>query len=396
MLSSKTNEVLLHNAAAKQKESDYNYDIKEINSRNLKGFINLPFRLYKNDQNWVPPLKYEMNKMLKGIGNDLFKNGPHTFFTVLKKAHRRTYISARILCGMNPRITLNTGEKWGYFSLFEAEDIAAGKAVIEKAIEWCKKQGANNMIGPWSPDDGEGYRGFLVSGRDGPPFLMNSYNPEWYEEVMKVTDFKKQKDLYALRLDLLNIEHKKLKILADYSTKHYGFRVDAMKDIDIEINDFYKILINSIKDEPDFPIPSLEFVKDFARVVKDIGDPSIIGIARRISDNEPLAFVGSLPNYNEVFTKLRGRLLPFGILKYIWYKKRLQSIRVIMQFCIPEYRNKGVIVSVYRLLLENALAKGYKEAEASTIEEQKIRSWKSVLSAGGKVNRVYRYYCKEI
>jgi hypothetical protein len=106
--------------------------------------------------------------------------------------------------------------------------------------------------------------------------------------------------------------------------------------------------------------------------------------------------VGALPNYNEVFTKLRGRLLPFGILKYIWYKKRLQSIRVIMQFCIPEYRNKGVIVSIYRLLLENALAKGYKEAEASTIEEQNIRSWKSVLSAGGKVNRVYRYYCKEI
>lgn len=360
MLPLKTNEVLLQYAAVKS-ESGYHYDIKEINSSHLIGFINLPFRLYKNDKNWVPPLKYEMNKMLKGISNDLFKNGPHTFFTVLKKARGRTYISARILCGMNPRITLNKGEKWGYFSLFEAEDIATGKIIIEKAIEWCKKQGANNMIGPWSPDDGEGYKGFLVCGRDGPPFLMNSYNPEWYEEVMQVTEFKKQKDLYALRINLLNIEHKKLRILADYSTKHNGFYVDTLKDIDKEMDDFYKILINAIKNEPDFPIPSFEFVKNFARVVKDIGDPSIIGIARRISDNEPLAFVGALPNYNEVFSKLQGKLLPFGILKYIWYKKRLQSIRIMMQFCIPEYRNKGAIVSVYRLLLENALEKDIKK-----------------------------------
>jgi hypothetical protein len=379
--------------------------VEEIGEDRIGAFISLPFRLYRGEHNWVPTLRGDQKKMLRGVENEMYRNGPHALFLV----YEGRKVVARVQCGINRKMKDEkenydadpsrdpAKELWGYFALFEADAPDSGRTVLQAAEKWCRGQGATHLVGPWSPDDGESARGILVQGFDGPPAVLNTYNKEWYGEVVESCGFHKWEDLFAMLATPQTLDLDRLGRIADFAEKRVGFHVDQadLKQRDREVDDIYKILLASYPPEWSNGLPSRQYVEDFVKQNLPILDERLIFIARRTTDNEPLAFIVGIPDMNDVLIHMRsGRLTPLNILRFLYYRKRVKGARGMMQFSIPEYRARGVMAACYARGLISACRSGYERFDASTIGERNAVSWRSVETAGGKVYRVYRYYWK--
>lgn len=368
------------------------HEIKE--KKDLKKFINLPWDIYRNDQNWVPPLRRQQLNSLQGNDNPLLAGGPHTFFLALSE----NKVAGRILVGVNTKLNEKKHKNEGYISLFESvnnKDVAF--SLFEAAAGWLKKRGLSTMVGPVSPTNGDDNRGILIKGFNGPPVLMNSYNPPYYQNFFAEFGFKKYLDLFAYYMKTAEMDDARYGRVVAYAMKKFNFRIDRFdrKNPRREAEDIKKILDLAMPDTWEhLTPPSLEAIQKEMSALTRFMDEDLVYIAR--SGDEPIGFVVALPDYFQVIKKLNGRLLPLGFLKYLWYKKKITGIRIFMQFVVPEFRNKAVNSAVYHRLMLEAKKKGYIFGEGSTIAEINKESIRNVEKVGGKLYRVYRIYQKNL
>lgn len=366
---------------------------RRIKKKELGRFLRLPFRLYKDDPNWVPPLFSEMKNMLDPEKNAFLKNGEHSFFM----AFRGRKAVARVLAGYNYNVSKTTGVPNGYFALLEAEDEESGLAVLEAAADYCKSLGAVKIVGPYSPTDGEEDRALLIDGFGFPPVLYTAYNPLWYKEVLeKFGMVKHAEDLLAflIETDTMPIDRfRRVLAAAEKKGSFSAQRID-FDNLESELRDIQKILSEAAIDNWD-SIPTWEQIEQTAGTMKTLADPDFVYIVRT-SEGRPIAFVVAVPNYNEALIHMKGRLLPFGFIKFLCWRKRIRGLRILMQFSVKDYEGTGAVSSAYLKIMEKAREKGYKWGEAGTIGEENIRSWHAVLGAGGKEYRRYRWYEKTL
>ena len=369
-------------------------DIRRFDdTRSLRAFIRFPFDLYKDDPNWVPPLRRELFRTLKGINNALLANGPHTFFM----AYRAGKPAARLMAGINETLNKAKDKKEGYISLFECvEDYDVAEAILDAASDWLRKQGMERLAGPISPTNGDDSRGLLIRGFDGPPVLMNVYNPPYYPAYFDRYGFEKDFDLLAYFLDASELPVERFERVVNYAMGKYHFHVDRMDltNIEPDLEAIKYILDRAMPDSwQHLTPPSMEDVRKEFLQLKKVADPDLLYIARS-DDGEPIGFVAALPDYNQVLIHVNGRLGPIGILKYLYYRKRIEGARILMQFVIPKYRNKAVNGAIFAKLMVEGRRKQYQWGEASTIAEMNTMSRRSVEGAGGKLYRRYRLYQK--
>lgn len=371
-------------------------EILEIKGKaQLKKFIELPWSIYKNDEFWVPPLKRDLLNTLLGKDNPLFMSGEHAFFM----AYLNGEAVGRICVGINESLNKKKNVEDGYISLFESiENKEVAFALFDKAVEWLRLRGKTVVKGPVSPTNGDDYKGLLVQGFDGSPVLMNSYNPEYYVRFFEEYGFIKHLDLYAYYHDIntaVNLErHRKV---SEYAMKKYNFHIDTinLKEMDKEMEDIKKVLdIAMPEDWEDLAPPSLEEIRAEGAKLKPMADEDLIFIAR--SKGRPVGFAIALPNYNEVLKKLNGKILPFGFLKFFWYKRKIKGFRIFIIFVIPEFRKKAVSSAMFYYFYKNGLKKGYKYTEGSTIGETNTAMRADIEKAGAVHYRTYRLYKKEI
>lgn len=367
--------------------------VKQIKKNELDKFLRLPFRLYRNDPNWMPPLLSEYKNMLDPAKNTFLASGEHAYFMAFD-GRRPT---ARILAGRNTPVTKSTGIKTGYFSLFEAQDEQSGLAVLEAAADYCRSLGLTRIIGPYSPTNGEEERALLIEGFGFPPVLYTSYNPPWYSEVFEKFGLKKDSDLVAFIIERDKLPLDKFRRVVRLAEKRFGFRSDGLRmdNLDEELKDIQRILNEADIDDWDMGVPTWEMIRQSAASLKTLADPDLVQIVRK-DDGRPLAFVVAIPNYNEVLIHMNGRLFPFGFLHFLYWRRKIKGLRIMMQFSVKDYQGSGAVSSAYLAIMEKALEKGYTWAEASTIGEENLKSLLAVKGAGGRVYRRYRRYEKDI
>jgi len=369
--------------------------IKEVQDRNgLKQFIDLPWTIYKRDPNWVPPLRGQFFHTLEGKNNPLFTNGPHTFYLALEEGQ----VVGRLLVGVNTKLNREKGKNEGYISLFEVvDDQKAAFALFEAAAAWLRQRGLTSMVGPVSPTNGDDNRGILIKGFDGPPVLMNSYNPPYYQRFFEAYGFEKNMDLFAFYLDVNNLDTERFARVVSYAMQKYHFQIDRFDRtrLEREIRDIKTILDLAMPATWEhLTPPSVEEIRAEVQSLLQFMDPDLVYIAR--SGTEPIGFVVGLPDYNQVLKHLNGRLFPFGWVKYLWYKRRITGARIFIQFVVPKFRNKAVNSAIYYRMMVAAREKGYTYGEGSAIAEMNKESIRSVEGAGGRLYRVYRIYQKAL
>jgi hypothetical protein len=366
-------------------------NIRQLSEKKLRPFIMLPFRLYKNDPNWVAPLISDMKSRLNSRKNP-FLATPHAFFL----AERDGRPVARILAGIHRPKTGKMGVNIGYFSLFEAEDEASGLAVLGAAEAYCKGLDCVKLYGPEAPTGGEDDRALLVEGFGSPPKLYCTYNPEWYPPLFEKYGLERESDIYSFIVTTETMELERFRRVVDYAKKRYGFeaqRFDLGK-YDSELKDIQTILQKAVPDTWD-EVPPWEQIEAEAAMFRQLADPDFVYFTRSKA-GEPLAFVIALPDYNQVLRHLKGRMFPLGVFKFLYWRRKIDGIRLIMQFCVPEYQSRGAVSACYLAIMENALKRGVKYGDAGTMGMENFKALSALEGVGGKRYRTFRWYIKDI
>lgn len=370
--------------------------LKEVtNSSSLKDFINLPFTLYEMDKAWVPPLKSDFKKYVLGENNFLNEAGPN----IKVVAYKGNTPVGRILVGINDLLNKAKGLKEGYISLFESikdEDVAY--SLLEFAEDWLRGKGIELIKGPLSLPGGDDNRGFLIDNFEDPTLIMNTYNKSYYNDYFINFGFTKYFDCYAYKSYIQNDNIERYERLVPYAMEKYKFRIDKidLKNIDEELKDIKEIIEKSMpKEWDDFMPPSDSELELIKKQLVPFADPDLIYIARSL-DGKPIGFNITLPDYNQVLKKLNGKLLPFGIIKFLFYKRKINRLRFFVLFVVPEYRKKGVPSSIYLQSYIASVKKGYTFGEGSTIWEYNEDMKRDIEKFGGEIYKTYRIYKKDL
>ena len=362
--------------------------------RDWKVFINLPWQLYKDDPNWVPPLKSDMWDTLSPEKNPLMKLGPYQYFIAWLDGKP----VGRIGTGIDKNLNKKKNKKEGYITLFESiNDYQVASALFDAATDWLKAKGINSVTGPQSPSNGDDYRGLLVKGFDSMPVLMNSYNPPYYEAFFDQYGFTKDFDRYAFYYDLSKPVTQRFEQNMDALKKRYQFSVRKLnlKNLDEEIEGLQRLIACSMPEEwPDMVPPGIEEIKDEANKLIPVADEDLLLVAIN-SEGQHIGLAIALPDYNQVLKRLNGKLFPIGFLKFLWYKKKITGGRIFILMVDPEYHKKGVSGALYLQMFKNALQKGYIYGEGSTIHEFNTKMVNDAIKAGGDLYKIYRIYRKD-
>jgi GNAT superfamily N-acetyltransferase len=359
-------------------------------ARERRTFVDLPWRLYKDDPNWVPPLRTDMFNTLNPKHNALLRLGPSCFFLARKDGK----VVGRIGCGVDNLLNKAKDKNLGYITLFESiQDYEVAEALFDAAADFLRRHGVEAVTGPQSPSNGDDYRGLLVEGFEGPPALLASYNPSWYQEFFEKYGFEKQFDRLGFWFDLDEIPERLIRGV-EIAQKRYKFTVRKvdLNNLESEILAIKHITDKSTPEEwPDMISPSLQEVRAEVKKLIPIVVPELVYIAEA-EDGEPIGMSVTLPDYNQVIKRMNGKLLPFGWFKYLYFKKKIDAVRLFALMVVPEYHRKGVSAALYKYSMEAAKERGFVGGDASTIHEFNVRIYNDALGSGGKAYRRFRIY----
>ncbi|MFH2069992.1 MAG: GNAT family N-acetyltransferase [Elusimicrobiota bacterium] len=365
-------------------------EIKRVETKtDLMEFISVPWTIYKNDPNWVPPLISEMKTILSEKKNPFWKHSEKTLFIALQDGKPVGRVAGVIDRNFVEFQNANTG----FFAFFESvDDRETATALLDSAMEWLKGKGMESMIGPTAPSTND-EMGLLYEGYDSPPFLMMPYNPPYYHTLLKNYGMEKAKDLLAFFMDEQSAPRERLKRIVGAVQKHIPelvVRPVNMSDYKQETRRIREIYNSAWEKNWGFvPWTEEEFYSQCERM-KSLILPETTLLA--FVGDRPVGMLIGVPDYNEVLKKLNGRLGPLEIVKFLWYKRKIKTMRILIMGVIKEYRNRGIEGAMYQKIIENGFRLGFRGGEFSWILEDNIMMCRAAEMLGGNVYKRYRVY----
>jgi len=364
--------------------------IRSVSSRkDLKAFINLPYRLYRSDPMWVAPLRSEQWSQFDAQKNPMLDHCDYKLFLLQDGDKVIGRISA-----FTDRLALeHWGQPIGMFGSFECiQDPAAAKLLLGAARAWLQSQGMQAMRGPWSFASQEW--GLVVEGFEPEPVIMAPYNPPYYNELLTSFGLSKVMDLIAYLADAsagYSLPERYL-TLTDRIQKRYGVTVRPinMKNLEEDVVTLMRLGNESVSDNWGFYPVTDDEARALAHDLKQIVNPEALLIAED-AQGKPIGFALSLPDINTVIKGLNGRLFPFGWLKVLIGLPRITQYRMWALGVIPEYQGKAIDTLLYRATHE-ALAKKNVCLEVNYVVENNDRMNNALLKLGVEPMRRYRVY----
>jgi GNAT superfamily N-acetyltransferase len=370
-------------------------EVVPVTSRSdLKAFIGLPWRIYQDDPNWVPPLIDEMEKVLDRTKHPFHQHAESAYFI----ARRNGEVVGRITASINHLANEFHEEKVGNFGFFECiDDQAVARALLDTACEWVRERGMTTIVGPmnFSTNDEFSSPGILIDGFDTPPVVLMSHNPPYYAGLIEACGYTKSKDLLSYWCDMTEVSERLVRGIERLGRgQNVTLRTLDIRNLDAEVARIKEIYNSAWERNWGFvPMTDAEF--DYmAKSIKPIINPRLCVIAE--IEGEPVGFALQLPDYNVAFKHMNGRMLPFGWAKFLWYKRRIRHTRVITMGVKPAHRKKGIdSMLIVQLHVESAKF-DMPRGECSWILEDNMPMRRGLERINGVVYKTYRVYERAI
>ncbi|GAA4333344.1 hypothetical protein GCM10023149_40050 [Mucilaginibacter gynuensis] len=362
--------------------------------KELAAFIDFPHDLYKNDPNYVPELFIAQRDILTDT-HPFFKHSSLQLFL----AYDGDKIVGRIAAIFNNNHNSFNNVTDGFFGFFDCiNDWETAKMLFDAATDWVKERGATKLVGPANPSTNE-TAGLLIKGFDSPPVVLMTYNPPYYIDLVEKYGLTKQVDLFAYSwkgqhyndksLTLLDKLQQRLTrsniIIRKINLKNFKQEVAALREVYNHAWD---------KNLGFFPMTNDEF--DYiAKDLKLILDPDFAFLAEQ--DGKIVGFGVAVPDVNQILRTIkRGRLLPTGIFKLLFNKKKIRGIRIMLLGVIDGYRKMGIEACLYGSIIKEYRRKNLDYAEASWTLEHNEMVNRAIEAIGGNQYKTYRIYEKNI
>lgn len=384
-------------AKTQQTAADSALVIQAVRSKSeRKKFIRFPHRLYSDDPNYRAPLDLMIREQISAKHNPWFEHGEAEFFVAVRDGEVVGRISAQIDQNHLDRYEDSTG----FFGFFEVEDNPqTAQSLLDAAAQWCLAKGMTQIRGPLTLSINE-ESGLLVDGFDSPNYIMMPHGMPYYDDLIKAAGYEKAVDLLAWRYSRDTLPEHAFE-LAEMAREHPGVTIRNvdMKNLERDVRIIMDIYNEAWADNWGFvPLTEAELDK-MAKDFKLIVDPEMCMIAE--VDGKPAAMTVALPNINEAFDGLEGKLFPLGWAKVLYRLKvkHPTSFRCILLGVREEYRKiafGGLSVLLYTTIYQRAYDKGYVEAEAGwTLEDNRAIN-QGMKLMGAEKYKTYRVYEKEV
>jgi hypothetical protein len=360
----------------------------------LRRFIEIPYKLYRGDAHWIAPLRIAQKDILNTKKHPFYQTSDVEMFL----AEREGRIVGRVMAIVNHAHNEFHNERAGFFGFFECEnDQQAAAALFDAARDWVRARGVGVIRGPVNPSTN--YEcALLVEGFDLDPMVMMPYNPPYYAELLEGYGMKKAMDLYAydIAADYFNHSNKLQRVAERLRNKsNIKVRTVNMKDFRNEVEIVRRIYNDAWSRNWGFVPMSEEEFDHLAKDLKQIVDPRVVLIAEQMAEDgktRPVGFLLAIPDINRALKRIRGRLLPFGLLKLLWHSRKLGAIRVITMGGIIEFQSLGIGSIFLDEIYRRAPAAGLPNGEMSWVLENNVMMNRAAEMVGGRRSKTYRIY----
>jgi GNAT superfamily N-acetyltransferase len=367
-------------------------EIRPVRSRrDLKRFIKLPWRLYRNQPNWIGPLMLEQRQVLDRKKNPFFEHAEAEYFLAWRDGEPVGRITAQV----DQHFNEFQNNKWGLFGFFECEnDPEAATALLRTAEAWLRERDRDRMVGPMDFTTNDPC-GILIEGHERPPVILTPWSHRYYPDLLEGAGFGKAIDMFMWRLETEERGNVR-KVIWDIAERvdRQGITVRNMrrKDMHEEVKRFLAVYNAAWSNNWGFVPLTENEVKHYAKQLKPLLDENWAHVAEK--DGQVLGASLTLPDYNQVLAHMNGRILPFGWLQFLIRRRKIDRVRVFALGVMPEHQHTGIAARLYKMHWDAADRLGTKGGEMGWILETNRAMNKAMRAMGGEIVRKFRIYEK--
>jgi GNAT superfamily N-acetyltransferase len=365
-----------------------------------KRFVDLPWKIYRGDPNWVPPLKASVREMLDGDRHPFFAGGREAELELFLAWDGPDVVGrvAAILNHTHNRVHEENVVFFGFFETIDRPDVA--RDLLRAVERWAAGRGANAVRGPMNPSTN--YEcGLLIHGFSRPPALMMTYNPPSYPRLIEGSGFTKVKDLHAYISPVHGASLKRLQRLADRTRDRnpgLNTRGADLANFEGEVRLVQEIYNSAWEKNWGFVPMSDAEIGWLAKELRPLVQPDLLRFA--LDDGQPVGFLLVMPDWNPVLADLDGSPWrhPLKTLHHVLKSKpeTMEGIRLFTLGVKAEHRKRGIEGILIGEGLQKSLEIGYKWCEYSWILEDNEVTKRTVRLMDGELYKIYRIYEKPV
>ena len=372
-------------------------DVRPVASkRELREFIDLPFRLHATSPQWVPPLRLERRLFLDRRRNAYFRHAEAELFL----ARRAGRVVGRVSAQIDHAYNDFHGDRTGMFGFLELEDDPeVARALVGAAEGWLAARGRDRMIGPmdFTMNDESGV---LIEGYEREPFVKQPWHPPYYLRRCEEAGLAKAVDL--LMWELVIADREKIlpvifELAGQVGPKH-GIRIRHMtrRSLRRDLDRFAEVYNSAWRRNWGFVPYSEEDLDHYAQELQLVFDPAWFMVAERESDGETVGVAITVPDINQVLRRMNGRVLPQGWWYYLRRRRIIDRVRVGFLGVKPEYQHTGVAAGFFVEHFDQAMQNPHKWGEMGWILETNRAMNRGMEAMGARVVKRYRVFERDL
>ncbi len=363
------------------------------NKKQVRQFVEFPYRLYQTCPQWVPPLYIDAYLPLNRAKHPFFEHSEADFFIALRNGE----VVGRICVGINKPFNAYHRTKKAQFSYFESiDDQEVARALFEAAWDWARKRGMDALIGPKGLSAFEGY-GILEKGFEHRQMMtMTNYNYAYYPKLLESLGFEKEVDFVSCYLPSTafhipeRVERIAKRVLQrgklwvkNFSSKrellHWAPRIGKT---------YNRAFVNNWEYYP-FSLREIQYAVDNVFLV---ANPRLIKLI--MHEEEIVGFLFAFPDVSAAMQRARGQLFPFGLVDILLEMRRTKSVSANGMGILPEYQGMGGNAVLYYETGKTLMRfRRFEHVEMTQVAETATQMRADLKNLNGveyKNHRVYR------
>lgn len=374
------------------------YTIEKIDTNNktqVRQFVQLPYRLYAGNQQWVPPLFIDAETQLNRKKHPFYEHSDADFFL----AFRDGRIVGRVAALENRRFNEYHSTRQAQFYLFDCEnDPNAASALLDRVFEWAHQRKLDKIIGPKGFGVLDGY-GLLIEGYEHRQMMtMMNYNHAYYIDLIEANGFHKEVDFISCHLDAKIFRlPERIHRIADRVQQRGTLKVSRFRTkrdlrawADRIGQAYNKSFINNWEY---YPLTDREIAFLLENLLT-IADPRLIKIITH--DEEAVGFLFGFPDLSAALQRAKGRLLPFGLIDLLLEMRRTKWIALNGAGILPEFQGRGGNALLYSEMEKTIRDYDFLHADLTQVAETAVQMRNDLVNIGGKPYKNHRVYIRHI
>ena len=360
----------------------------------IQQFIDLPFRIYGDNEQWVPPLITDIKSVFNQQKNPFYSHSTVSFYLALTDDGSPI---GRLAVLNNRNYNKFNHTRTAFFCLFECfDDQHATRMLFDTGLNWARNQGLDFIVGPKGFTALDGL-GLLVKGFEHRPAFGMTYNLPYYPELIESAGFEVQSDIVSGYLNANTSFPEKIHRLSDIIQQRRGLKIinfrskRELRNMIPKIMDTYNEMV--IGTSGNVPL-TVEEVNTIANQLIWFADPRLIKIIAK--DDKPVGYLFAYPDISAAVQRTKGKLYPFGWINLLLEMKRTDWVNINGAGIIEQYQGLGGTAILFSEMYKSVIDGGFKHAELVQIGVDNDKMQRELRELGIDFYKTHRMYQRSL